>query len=523
MNKKTSDNSSWNAELRELDERREAARLMGGTDAIERQHSLGKLTARERILALLDQGSFRELGALTGKVHYDEEGNRIDFTPSNAIVGEGLIDGRRVCVSADDFTIRGGSSESSNSDKWVYIERLAYEAQKPIIRLVETAGGSVKLLDQMQATKVGGYTTWPVIPLLDSVPVVGVALGPCAGLGAFKVLTSHFSVMVRGTSQVFAAGPPVVKQAFGVEVGKEDLGGYKVHSRDSGMIDNEASDELDALAQAKRFLSYLPRNTSELPPRIVDPAESPTRSVPLLDEIIPKDKRRTYDPYKILEAVLDQGSIFEIGRYHGRSVITVLARLDGWAVGVMASDPRTVGGAMTLRAAEKIERFVKVCDTFRLPVINFVDQPGTMTGIEAERIGTLRGAMRVFEAVERSRTPWCSVLVRRCFGLAGGLHGPHYGATGSALNFRVAWPSARWGSIPIEGGVAAAYKREIADAEDSIAHREKLERHYDQLSSPFRTAERFGIPDIIAPRTTREMLANWLEDNVHSLSARRGC
>ena len=505
------EDDGWEPELAELARRQAIALEMGGAAGVARQHSFGKLSARERIATLLDAGSFRELGTLTGKAVYDEDGVATDIMPSNSIVGEGLIDSRRVCISADDFTIRGGSSESNNPEKWLYIERLAYETRKPLIRLVDTAGGSVKLLDQLQATKIPGYSTWPVIPLLDAVPVVAIGLGACAGLGAFKVLASHFSIMVRGTTQLFAAGPPVVKQSSGVIIGKEELGGYQVHSRQSGLIDNEAADEQDALAQARRFLSYLPRNTSYAPSRL--PADDdPSRAEPLLDRIIPRDKRKVYDPRTILKAVFDQGSLFEIGRYHGRSVITSLARLNGWTVGVMASDPRATGGAMTLRAAEKVERFIKLCDRFHLPVVNFVDQPGNMTGLEAELNGTLRGALRVFEAIERARTPWMSVIIRRAFGLAGGLHGPQFGMSGPALNHRVAWPSARWGSIPIEGGVAAAYRREIEAAEDSAAHRDRLEAHYTRLSSPFRTAERFGIPEIIAPRQTRDILCNWVED-----------
>ena len=230
----------WAPEIEEIEQRRAIAEQLGGPDAIARQHSLGKLTVRERIARLVDDGSFREFGALTGKVSYGPDGSRQSFIPSNSVIGVGRIDKRKVCISADDFTIRGGSSESTNSDKWIYIERFALETKAPLVRLVDTAGGSVKLLDQQQATKIPGYNNWPVVPLLDTVPVVGVALGSCAGLGAFKVMASHFSIMVRDTSQVFAAGPPVVKQAFGVDIDKNSLGGYEVHSRHSGLVDNEA-------------------------------------------------------------------------------------------------------------------------------------------------------------------------------------------------------------------------------------------------------------------------------------------
>jgi acetyl-CoA carboxylase carboxyltransferase component len=501
----------WAPEIEEIEQRRAIAEQLGGPEAIARQHSLGKLTVRERISRLVDDGSFREFGALTGKVSYGPDGSRQSFVPSNAVVGVGRIDSRKVCISADDFTIRGGSSESTNPDKWIYIERFALETKTPLVRLVDTAGGSVKLLDQQQATKIPGYNTWPVVPLLDTVPVVGVALGSCAGLGAFKVMASHFSIMVRDTSQVFAAGPPVVKQAFGVDIDKNSLGGYEVHSRHSGIVDNEAEDEADAIRQVQRFLSYMPRNIWTEPPRICCD-DDPNREEAWLDDAIPRDRRKPFNAREILNAIVDRGSFFEIGRYHGKSIVTGLARLNGVPVGIMVSDPRFHAGSMTVQAAHKCERLIEMCDRFHLPIVNFVDQPGNMTGLEAELAGTLLGAIRVFKMIERVRTPWVSIIMRRAFGLAGGLHGPQYGMTGLALNHRFAWPSARWGSIPIEGGVAAAYRREIEAADDPAARRRELEEHYNRLSSPFRTAERFGVVDIIAPRTTRRVLCEWIDD-----------
>jgi len=502
----------WAEELADLERRRTIAREMGGPASVDFQHSLGKLTARERIDRLCDEGSFREFGSLAGKATYGEEDRLESVLPANSVVGTGKVESRHVCVSADDFTIRGGSSEAANADKWVYLERLALEAATPLVRLVDTAGGSVRLLDQNQTTRFPDYSKWPIIPLLETVPVVSVAMGSCAGLGALKVLASHFSIMVRDTSQVFAAGPPVVKQALGIEIDKNELGGYLVHSRRSGLVDNEAADEDDALEQVRRFLSYLPPNVWTLPPRL-ECADPRDREEPFLDTIIPRNRRKVYDPRKILKAVFDKDSGFEIGRHHGKSVITQLARLNGVPVGVMAGDPREAGGAMTLASALKIEKFVELCDMFHLPVINLVDQPGNMTGPDAENAGTLAGALRVLKAIEKARVPWVTIVLRRAFGLAGGLHGAQYGIDGQRrpLNHRYGWPSARWGSIPIEGGVAAAYKRDIAAAPDPDARRRELEAHYDRLSSPMRTAERFLIVDIIEPRKTRPILCDWLE------------
>lgn len=507
---KSEEASPWAAEMEELRFRRERAAGLGGPEAVEFQHGRGKNTVRERIDMLVDAGSFRELGTLAGKGKYDENGRMLDFTPSNAVMGLGRVGGRKMVVSGDDFTIRAGSSESTVSDKWVYAERFAHEYELPLVRLVDTAGGSVKLLEQQQATKIPGYDRWPSISLLGRVPVVGMALGACAGLGAIKVGISHFSVMVKDQGFVFAGGPPVVKQAFGRDVTKEDLGGSRVHTR-SGVVMNEAKDEADAFAQVKRFLSYMPQNVWNVTERI-HCADDPDRADPELDAIIPEDRRKIYNPREILSRVFDEGSIFEVSRRFGGGVITAYARLNGYAVGVMANDPSVKGGALTLQSAQKLTRFIDICDTFHLPIVNFADQPGVMTGVEAETAGTVTAAIGALGALEQLRVPYCSIIVRRAFGLGGGAHGPKHGPEGRSLNYRFAWPSARWGSIPIEGGVAAAYKKEIAAAEDPDAYRLELEQYYHRLSSPFRTAEKFGVVDIIAPRETRSLLCDWVGD-----------
>ncbi len=497
----------WAQELDELHLRRKMAREMGGTEAVARHKARGRLTAHERIDKLLDDGSFAELGRIAGKAEYDEHGRFVSLTPVNAIIGTGRIDGRKVAISADDFTIRAGSSEATISDKWIYAERMALALRMPLVRLVDSAGGSVKLIKKMGYSKIPGYANWPVVELMRTVPVCGIALGSCAGLAAVKVLMSHFSVMVREQAQVFAAGPPVVKQAYGIDIDKNALGGNMVHRR-SALVHNEAESEEDAFAQTRRFLSYLPHNAFRIAQRTAR-EDDPNRVEDWLKNAIPKDKRKIYDPRKILDAVFDKGSIFEIGRYQGGSIITALARLDGWPVGVLCSDPRISGGAMTIVAAQKMERHMDLCDTFHLPIVNFVDQPGNATGPDAEIGGTLLGAVRVLTRIEKLRVPWLSIIIRRAFGMAGGMHAPKYFPT---LNHRFAWPSARWGSIPIEGGVAAAYRKEIESATDPAARRLELEGEYLRMGSPFRTAEQFGILDIIDPRETRAVLCDWVED-----------
>ncbi|MFY9212543.1 MAG: carboxyl transferase domain-containing protein [Aestuariivita sp.] len=499
---------SWQKEVDEIARRRKFAEDLGGADAVARQHAAGRMTVRERIAKIGDPGSFREIGAMAGKATYDKDHNLVSVRPSNAVIGTIKIGGRKVSIDGDDWTIRGGSSEATVSEKWIYSENYALEMRIPLIRLVESAGGSVRLLEQQASTKIPGYPTWLMASMLGYIPVVGLALGPCAGLGALKAACAHYSVMVKGTSQVFAGGPPVVERGMGVKVDKEDLGGSKVHVRGSGVIGNEAETEEEAFEMVRKFLSYLPSSVFEAPPVIENDDPRDRREEELLS-IIPRDRRRIYKPRRLIELVMDTGSVFELTKHYGRSVVTCFARLDGRPVGVIANDPMHYGGGLTRGAAEKMESFIDLCDTFHLPVVNFVDQPGTVVGPEAELQGTVKGSVRVVSAIEQSRVPWCAIIVRRLYGLAGTTYGRLQG-----LNLHYAWPSARWGSIPVSGGVEAAYRKELESLppEQSAARLAELEQMYDHLESPFLTAERFKVPDIIDPRETRFLLNEWLDD-----------
>ncbi len=504
---------SWEPELEELRRREALARKMGGPERVARQRASGRLTVRERIERLLDPGSFHETGALAGVGAYDD-GELTGFTPANMVVGSGRIDGRRAVVQGDDFTVRGGAADAAIWQKMVFAERMAHDLRLPLVRLVDGTGGggSVKTLETMGFSYVPPLPGFElVVANLSLVPVVGAALGPVAGLGAARVVTSHFSVIVRGTAQLFVAGPPVVAAAMGESPDKEALGGARAQTR-AGAVDNEAADEDDALAQIRRFLSFLPANVWEAPP-LADCADLPDRREPELVSIVPRDRRRPYPMRRILELVLDRGSTFELGARFGRSLITALARLDGRPVGVLASDPNHYGGGLTASASEKLARFVDTCDQFHLPVVNFVDQPGFVIGTEAERAGTMRRGARALYAVHQASVPWVSVLVRKVFGVAGAGHGD-----GSRLNLRFAWPSGDWGSLPVEGGIEAAYRRELEAAEDPVALRTQIEERLNAVRSPFRTAERFSVEEIIDPRHTRPLLCDWAQ-RAHELVA----
>lgn len=518
---------SWQDEIDEIKRRVELAKQMGGPANVERQHTSGKLTIRERIERLVDPGSFHEIGALAGKATY-EDGKLVSFIPSNYVIGTARIEGRRVVVGGDDFTVRGGAADARIGDKAGYGERLARELRLPIIRLVDGTGGggSVKSLETMGYTYVPANPSWDlVVALMSEVPVIGACMGSVAGLGAVRVVHSHFSLMVKGTSQLFVAGPPVVVRGVGENVTKEELGGAHIHAHGSGAVDNEVASEDEAFAEIRRFLSYLPSNVWQVPPRSGNPEDrdDPLRREEELLSIIPRDRRRSYDIRRLLSLVLDRDSFFEIGRYYGRPLVAGLARLNGYPIGVLACDPQQGGGAMNAPGCEKMTRFVDFCDTFHLPVVNFVDQPGFLIGTAAERAGTARYGVRAMAAVYQATVPWVSIILRRVFGVAGAAHGNAQG-----LNLRYAWPSGDWGSLPIEGGVMAAYRRDIEASPDPEARRSEIEAMLNELRSPFRTAEAFGVEEIIDPRDTRQLLCEWVETAYEVLPSelgpkRRGC
>jgi acetyl-CoA carboxylase carboxyltransferase component len=500
---------TWQPELDELSRRQRLAEQMGGPEKIRRQHDAGRLTVRERIDTLLDQGSFREIGALAGTARYDTDGELAGFMAANFVAGTGRIDGRKVVVGGDDFTIRGGASDAAIAGKQIYAEQLANQLRLPLVRLVEGTGGggSVKSLEQTGHTYVPVNPGWDyVVDNLSVVPVVAAGLGPVAGLGAARLCAAHLSILVEGTAQLFVAGPPVVKSGVGEDVDKETLGGTRVHAR-NGAVDLIAGSETEAFELIRRFLSYLPPSAYALPPvrETQDPDPVGRREESLLSAI-PRDRRQPYRIRNILRAVLDADSVLEIQRYGG-SIVTALARLDGHPVGVVACDPYVSGGCMTAEGADAVIRLADLCSTFHLPVVTFTDQPGLLIGTRAEQRATIRHGVRAISAVYQGNGPGAEIIIRRVFGVGGaGLVNRH------RVVRRWAWPSADWGSLPVEGGIEAAYRADLEAAEDPAALLADIRIRLDAVRSPFRTAERFGVEEIIDPRETRPLLCEWVRD-----------
>jgi acetyl-CoA carboxylase carboxyltransferase component len=494
----------WQKELEELALRKELAKKMGGEEKVARHRNAGKLPVRERVEQLVDAESTVEVGGLAGSGQYDAEGKLVDFVPSNFLMARAKVEGRPVVVVGDDFTVRGGANDGAVGDKLIVAEQMAHDLRLPLIRLVDGTGGggSVKNIEIKGHTLLPKLKAWPYIARnLATVPVVGMGLGSVAGMGAARVAASHYSVMVRDISQLFVAGPPVVART-GQVLTKNELGGSQIHTR-NGVVDDEVATEAEAFARARRFLSYLPSSVHALPPRS-DEGRDNSADQAALRNAIPANPRSVYKIRNIVETIVDTGSFMEIGRHWGKAIATGLARIDGWPVAVIASDPYHYGGAWDRQTAEKYMRMVDLAELFHLPVLNLVDVPGFRIGLEAEKEGVMRAGVRALTAVAQSTVPWCTVIIRKAFGVAGGGH-----QNADRFNFRYAWPSAQWGSLPIEGGLEVAYKAEVEASDDPAAALERIEKRVRGLTSPFRSAEAFVIEDIIDPIDTRKLVVEF--------------
>lgn len=509
--------SGWRREVAEIERRRQLRARMGGPEGIARQHGRGKLTVRERIDALVDEGSFREFHSLAGSGTY--EGNELkSFVPRGSVEGMARLGGRKVVLSGGDFTVRGGSGGGGGGlgNELPSNER-ARQWKLPLVRLLDAAGGSVRGFEDIGRTYLPDGNGWSQIDvdLLSKIPVVSAVMGSVAGLPAINACLAHFNVMVKDSSQLFPGGPPVVKAALGYDITKEDLGGPHIHTRVSGCVDNLAETEADAFAMIRDFLSYLPPNVWEMAPRQATDDDPDRREEPLVD-LMPRDRRKVYKVHTLIDAVLDRGSFFEIAPRYGRSRVTGLGRLNGYPVGIMANNPRHYGGSTDVADGSKVMRLLQLCDVFHLPIVSLADEPGFMVGLESEKQGIERAGAQLVAVTCQSRMPWITIVIGRLFGVAGQCH---HRPTG--MFRRYAWPSASWGSMHIAGGASAAYRREIDNAPDPQARREEIEARLNAIASPFRTAEATG-QDIIDPRDTRSVLCEFVEDAQRVLRTQTG-
>jgi propionyl-CoA carboxylase beta chain len=491
--------------LAELEQLKYEAIHAGSQAAVEKQHARGKYTARERIEKLLDPGSFQELDALVRHrtTDFGMQGNR---PYGDAVVtGHGTIDGRRVCIFSQDFTVFGGSLGEVMSEKICKVMDMAVRVGCPMIGINDSGGARI----QEGVVALGGYAEvfWRNVQSSGVIPQISLVMGPCAGGAVYSPALTDFIFMVKETSHMFVTGPEVIKTVTGEAVGFEDLGGAMSHSTKSGVAHFASDDEDQCLADARYLLSFLPQNNLETAPRALS-ADDPQREDPELDEVIPDSPNKPYDMREVIHRVVDEGEFMEVHERFAPNIIVGFARLDGHAIGIVANNPAQLAGVLDISSSEKAARFIRTCDSFNVPVVSLVDVPGFLPGSTQEWGGVIRHGAKLLYAYAEATVPKLTVVTRKAYGGAYDVMGSKHIRTD--INF--AWPSAEIAVMGPEGAVNIVYRRDLAAAEDPAARRAELIRDYrEHFANPYIAAERGYLDDVIVPHQTRPKLIEALQ------------
>jgi propionyl-CoA carboxylase beta chain len=482
-----------------------AAEEGGGAERRERQHQEGKLTARERVELLLDEGSFEELDALV-------EHRCLDFgmadqkVPGDGVVsGFGRIDGRLVLVFAQDFTVFGGSLSETNATKICKIMDLALKMGAPVIGLNDSGGARI----QEGVASLAGYADIFLRNTLASgvIPQISAILGPCAGGAVYSPAITDFNVMVKDTSYMFVTGPDVIKTVTHEEVGKEALGGAMTHNQKSGVAHFAVDDDRACLALIRDLLSYLPSNNLEEPPRRAtdDPAD---REAPILDTLIPPEPNKPYDMKELIAAVVDEGRFLEVHAYFARNIVVGFARFGGRSVGIVANQPAVLAGCLDIDSSVKAARFVRFCDAFNIPLVTFEDVPGFLPGTSQEFSGIIRHGAKLLFAFAEATVPKITVITRKAYGGAYCVMASKHIRT----DLNLAYPTAEIAVMGPEGAVNVLYRRELQKAKDPEALRsQKIEEFKENFANPYVAAERGFVDAVIEPRHTRRRIIAGLD------------
>jgi acetyl-CoA carboxylase carboxyltransferase component len=492
-------------QLDQLRALRERARLAGGEQRIAQQHARGKLTARERLDLLLDAASFQEIGALATS-QSDEFGLAAHRVPGDGVVtGFGKINGRRVAVFAQDFTVLGGSFSAVQANKICRMQDLALESGIPVIGLNDSGGARI----QEGVRSLAAYGEVFVRNVLASgvVPQISAILGPCAGGAVYSPALTDFVIMSEANGTMFLTGPEVIQAVTGTAVTANELGGPQVHAQRSGVAHLTAADDAAVIEQIKTLLSYLPQNNTEDPPQIM-PYDAADRMDAGLNTLVPADERSSYDMLDLLNRIVDSGSLLAIHPTWAANAVTAFARLDGYVVGIIANQPAVLAGSLDIDAADKIARFIRICDSYNIPLVTFVDTPGFLPGLEQEYGGVIRHGAKIIYAYANATVPKISIVVRKAIGGA-------YVAMSSKqlrcdLNF--AWPSAQIAVMGAEGAVRVLRSKELKQAADPQAAAAEFTAEYRRrFYNPYHAADLGQIDEIIEPRETRPRLIRALE------------
>jgi propionyl-CoA carboxylase beta chain len=486
--------------LRQLEVLKYEAVHAGSAAAVEKQHGKGKYTARERLEKLLDPGSFQELDVFV-RHRSTDFGMQSNRPYADAVVtGYGTIDGRRVCVFSQDFTVFGGSLGEVMAEKICKVMELAEKTGCPVIGINDSGGARI----QEGVVALGGYgdVFYRNVRASGVIPQISLIMGPCAGGAVYSPAITDFIFMVKETSHMFITGPDVIRTVTGEEVGFEELGGAVTHGARSGVAHFASEDEDQCLQDARYLLSFLPQNNLESPPW-VPTGDAPDRQDPELDTIVPDSPNRPYDMREVVHRVVDDGEFLEVHELFAPNIICGFARLDGHAVGIVGNQPAQLAGVLDIEASEKASRFIRTCDAFNIPVITFCDVPGFLPGAAQEWGGIIRHGAKLLYAYAEATVPKLTVITRKSYGGAYDVMGSkHLGA-----DMNLAWPTAEVAVMGAEGAVNIIYRREIAAATDPQAERAKLIEEYKaHFANPYIAAERGYIDDVIVPRETRPRL-----------------
>ncbi|MBT8401919.1 MAG: acyl-CoA carboxylase subunit beta [Rhodothermia bacterium] len=490
--------------LEDLADRRDQALVAGGEARIKRQHDRGKLTARERIDLLLDEGSFEELGMF---VRHQTSAFGLDKNRpygDGVVTGYGTVNGRLVYVFSQDFAVFGGSLGAAHAEKIIKVMNLALENGAPLIGLNDSGGARI----QEGVDSLGGYADIFLQNTLASgvVPQISAIMGPCAGGAVYSPAITDFVFMVKSTSYMFVTGPNVVKTVTQEEVTSEDLGGADAHASKSGVAHVTCANDAECLDRIRKLLSYLPQNCEDRTPR-VEGSAPPDASVRELDTLVPQNPNKPYDMHDAITRVVDTDSFFEIHEDYAQNLVVGFARLGGQAVGIVANQPGVLAGVLDIRSSVKGARFVRFCDAFNIPLVVFVDVPGFLPGTDQEWGGVIRHGAKLLYAFCEATVPKMTVITRKAYGGAYDVMNSKH--IRGDLNF--AWPTAEIAVMGPKGAVEIIYRKQIADAEDHEAIEEEfIEEYRSHFANPYIAAERGFIDDVIEPSNTRDKLIKGL-------------
>jgi acetyl-CoA carboxylase carboxyltransferase component len=497
--------SPLRALIDDLEERREAAKLGGGEEKIAKQHERDKLTARERLALLVDEGTFVELG-IHGRPHFSQRAmDGVDAPADGVVTGYGKVDGRMVAVAAYDFTVMAGSMGMTGELKVSRLRELALTKRMPFIWLLDSAGARIQ--EAVGSLFAGsGHLFREEVVASGVIPQIAALMGPCAAGTAYIPGLADFVLMVKGRGSMALAGPYLVKAVTGEDVTQEELGGSRVHARKSGVADLEVASDEDCIQAIKDYLSFMPSHCEEPPPMRVS-ADPVDRADEELLEVLPESNRKPYDMYDVIRHVVDDGEWFDLKPQFAKTIITCLARMGGRPVGIVANQPKQLGGILENDSADKAARFINLCDAYGIPLLFLQDVPGFMVGTKVEQAGIIRHGAKMLYAVSRATVPKVTVVVRKAYGAG------YYVMCGKAYepDLIVAWPTAEISVMGAEGAVNIIMRRAIEEASDPDAKRAELIENYRKIIDPYIAAGNAMIDDIIDPRETRSVVARALE------------